>query len=128
LGGFADAGGETVLIRVKENCGTASNLFFGQEVDHMDPLIAISGVAAIAVLFVLVPVAIDGYFAYRQARTVECPTVSAEAEIVIPAWRGVASPFGMMIGRAPITACSLWPGHAGCDQRCLRNSAKVAQA
>jgi hypothetical protein len=78
----------------------------------------LAAIAALAVVYVVVPVMIDAFLHFRRRRTVRCPETGLMASVSIAA------------GRAALTAvpgpptlkvadCSLWPEHQGCEERCV---------
>jgi len=86
------------------------------------PWITLIGIAAVGVLYVLVPVVADAFSRYRRKRTLRCPETGTDAEVQIDA------------GHAALTAvpgppelrvadCSLWPERKGCEQACVEHTA-----
>lgn len=75
------------------------------------------GLAVIALVFVLAPVASSAFWDWRRPWRLTCPRAGSVAQIRVAAARAaVAEVFGR---RATIEQCSLWPGLRGCAQDCL---------
>ncbi len=75
--------------------------------------------AALAAVYVLLPVAALTFSAYRGRRTLHCPEVRKVACVGVDARRAaLASLFGRR--RLRVQDCSLWPGTGECTQGCLR--------
>lgn len=84
----------------------------------MDLSLVLPGLVAVAVVFVVVPVAAATYTYYRQAREVECPVdgrpaiIRVDADVAaIAAVTGIETPC--------VASCSFWPARLGCGQDCL---------
>jgi len=75
-------------------------------------------IAAIGLLYVVLPVAIEAFFRFRGRRGVTCPRTGVTAEVTIDAWHAAATAVPGP-SRLHATDCSLWPEHAGCAQNCL---------
>ncbi len=87
----------------------------------MNPWIVLP-IIALAVLYVLLPVALAVFSRYRLRKPLQCPETSAEAWVLVDARRaGVSSLFGRPSLR--VKSCSLWPGRFGCGQGCLKKPA-----
>jgi hypothetical protein len=91
-----------------------------REEDAMStPLIVIAAVMALAMLYVLTPVAADAFFRYRARRVLRCPETGKEAEVSVDARRAAfTSALGKTLLR--VKDCSLWPERKGCRQDCLK--------
>ncbi len=82
------------------------------------PWMTLLAMAALAVVYVLVPIAAVTFARYRHARPLRCPETGTEAEVEIDARHAALT----AIPGPPdlrIAACSLWPERAGCRQSCL---------
>ncbi len=76
--------------------------------------------AALALGYVLLPVASTTFFHYRGARTLRCPETEEEAGVQIDARRAAfSSIFGKT--RVQVQDCSLWPARRRCAQGCLKH-------
>ena len=86
------------------------------------PWIIIAAIAAIAVLYILLPVAADTFSRYRAKRVLRCPETGGEAEVSVDASRAA---FFSTLGRTILRVkdCSLWPERKGCGQDCLKPAA-----
>lgn len=76
-------------------------------------------IAALAVGYVLLPVAATTFFDYRGKKSLRCPLTGEEAKVGIDARRAA---FTSVLGktRLRVQDCSLWPGKRHCAQDCLR--------
>ena len=84
----------------------------------MNPWVILIGIAVIAGLFVVLPVAATTLTFYRRAWRLRCPADGADAQINIDAPRAA---IGEVLGRPwrEIAHCSLWPTLRLCKQECL---------
>lgn len=83
------------------------------------PLLAITAIAVVGLLFVIAPVMFDAYRKYRRRQVIICPETKAPAEITLDARRAAV---GAAFGRTLIflKGCSRWPKRKNCEQRCLK--------
>jgi hypothetical protein len=84
------------------------------------PMLTLMAIGAIALIFVIGPVALDAYLRFRGKRTVGCPETGLAAEIGIDAWHAAAT----AVPGPPsvhVAECSLWPAHEGCGQECVEH-------
>ena len=83
----------------------------------MDLSIVLPTLVAIAVLFVLGPVAGATYSYYRHPKIVRCPDACREAVVTVNALRAAVD---AMTGRPDllVASCSLWPRRGGGAQGC----------
>lgn len=90
------------------------------------PWIVIAAITALAVLYVLIPVAADTFFRYRSKKVLGCPETGGEAEVSVDASRAT---FTSVLGRTLLRVknCSLWPERKECGQDCLGPSEKEMQ-
>ena len=84
----------------------------------MNAWIILIGIAVIAALFVVLPVAATTFSYYRRAWRLRCPTDGADAQIEIDAPRAA---IGEALGRPwrEVARCSRWPTLRFCKQECL---------
>ena len=84
----------------------------------MNPWLVLLGIAVIAAVFVVIPVAWGVFSLYRRPRLVRCPTTGTEASVTVAAGRAAV---GEALGRAgpEVERCSLWPRLRFCRQECL---------
>ena len=84
----------------------------------MNPTIVISLLVAIAVVFVILPVAFGAYRYYRAPRIVRCPRMRAKATVTVDAWQAARA---AIIGSPALsaTACSLLAVRPACRTECL---------
>jgi hypothetical protein len=82
-----------------------------------DPWAVLAGLAVVAFVFVLAPVAGSVYSRLRAPRWLRCPETRMPAAVAVDArhaaWTAVWSRPLLRI-----RSCTLWPGRAGCAQRC----------
>ncbi len=84
--------------------------------DH--PFLVLVAITALALLYVWTPVVLGTFQRYRKQRQLICPETGKPATIHIDA---KAAAIASAVGRfnVKVTACTLWPGKAGCAQGCL---------
>ncbi|MCH8055774.1 MAG: hypothetical protein IH857_06455 [Deltaproteobacteria bacterium] len=83
------------------------------------PLITVSAIITLAVLFVLLPLIVHTFQLYRKKRVLKCPESGGLAEVDIDASRAAfSSAFGKSLLR--IKNCTLWPKKKGCSEGCLK--------
>jgi len=82
------------------------------------PLILLAGLAALGLVYVVLPVTLEAYFRYRKRRSLTCPEEKKIASVQIDAKRAAWSA-AMDSRQLRVRACSLWPEKSGCGQRCL---------
>jgi hypothetical protein len=82
------------------------------------PLITLAAIAALAFIYVLVPIVGEVYFRFRARRTVYCLETGLAAQVEIDARHAA---FTAVPGppELRVAGCSLWPGRRGCERRCL---------
>lgn len=85
----------------------------------MDSLLTVvAPIAAVGVLYVVVPVVTDAYRRFRGAKVITCPETRALAEIELDIGQATASAaFGPP--DLKVTHCSRWPERHYCDQACV---------
>ena len=83
-----------------------------------NPLLLITGIVAIGLVFVFAPVFIDAYRQFRYRKVITCPESHGLAEVNLNAGLGA---LGAAVGRPVIRVknCSLWPERKGCDEHCV---------
>jgi hypothetical protein len=84
----------------------------------MNPWVVVPLLAAVAVAFVLLPVALAAWGHYRRPKQVDCPLAGRPATVLIGAPQAALA---ALVGAPPplVRACSLWPRYLGCPQACL---------
>jgi hypothetical protein len=89
----------------------------GEEMTMTDPWTVLSGLAVVALAFVVAPVAGSVYVRLRAPRWLRCPETSMPAAVAVDArhaaWTAVWSRPLLRV-----RSCTLWPWQAGCAQRC----------
>lgn len=83
----------------------------------MEPLIVIPAIIAIAIVFVVVPVAVTTYLGARKPLEITCPGVGARVMVQVDAKRATLAMFST--ARQRVTGCSLWPERAFCERDCV---------
>jgi hypothetical protein len=84
----------------------------------MEAWTVLPGLIAVAVAFVLVPVGLGAYTAYRRGQVVSCPLGGEDARIAVDARHAALA--ALLGSRAlRVTACSFWPERRGCARACL---------
>jgi hypothetical protein len=73
--------------------------------------------AALALLYVVVPILGDVYARYHRSRTVRCPETGSDVTVQDDAAHAVRT---ALPGppEVRIRACTLWPGRRECAQHC----------
>jgi hypothetical protein len=84
----------------------------------MNPWVVVPMLAALAILFVMLPVALAVYTKFHRLMLVRCPATGAEAEVRIHA---VQAGLRECVGghRPRVSQCSFWPQRKDCAQDCL---------
>ena len=90
-----------------------------------DPWIALVGTAAIALVYVLLPVMGEVFARFRAVRQLPCPETAADAEVAVDARHAALT---AAVGRPVLRVrrCSFWPGRLGCAQDCLGRMREAA--
>ncbi len=84
----------------------------------MNPWSILSGIMALGVVYVLLPVVLEAFFRYRLRKQVRCPVTREEAWVLVHAPRaGLSAAFGRASLR--VRNCSLWPPRDNCGRDCL---------
>lgn len=85
------------------------------------PSTTLIAILAIGILFVVLPVAADVYFRFRDRRTVICPETGRAADVSLDAWHAAAT---ALPGppRLHVIECTRWPKRAGCAEKCVANA------
>jgi hypothetical protein len=87
-----------------------------------NPWLVIAGIAALAAVYVLLPVVAEAYRAARGTRRVRCPGTGGPAEVGLDAAHAaLTASYGVPGLR--VARCSLWPGRARCGQTCVAEAA-----
>lgn len=82
------------------------------------PFMLIASLIALSVLYLLIPAFTLVFLQYRSKRRLLCPQTGTGAEVGIARARAAASQF-FGAPQLKVANCTLWPGQAGCAQRCL---------
>jgi nucleotide-binding universal stress UspA family protein len=83
----------------------------------MNILLVLSGLVAVALVWVVMPIAVSAVALWRRPWRLVCPRAGRPARIQVSAVRAAVSE---VFGRpTEIERCSLWPGVLGCRQECL---------
>ncbi len=84
------------------------------------PWILLAAIVAVAVVYVLLPVAVEAFLRFRARRRLTCPETGMNAEVGVDARvAGFTAAFRHSVLR--VKSCSLWPKRAGCGRACLAN-------
>jgi hypothetical protein len=82
------------------------------------PWITLVAIAALGILYVLLPIATNAFAQYRERRAMRCPETGKVAQVQIdPAHAARTALTGPPELR--VADCSLWPERAGCAQACI---------
>ena len=82
------------------------------------PWVVLTGIVAVAVVYVLLPVVGDVFLRFRARRQITCPETGANAEVGVDA-RKAALTAAFRHPVLQVKNCSLWPERKGCEQSCL---------
>ena len=83
----------------------------------MTPLLIFAGVAAIGLLYVVLPIVADVFGRYRERKVVRCPETGLVVDVQIDARHAAAT----AVPGPPelrVRECTLWPERAGCGEHC----------
>jgi hypothetical protein len=81
------------------------------------PWLVLLGIAALAAVYVLLPVVGDAFRRFRASRMLVCPKTGTAAQVAPDAAHAaLTAAYGRP--RVRIARCSLWPERQGCDQDC----------
>ncbi len=85
----------------------------------MNPWIVLPALAALAIVYVLLPVALTTYSRYRRQLNLRCPEAGEEAGLYFNSGRAALS---ACWGRPSLSVrnCSLWPARRRCARACAR--------
>jgi len=84
----------------------------------VNPSVVLPALVAIAVLFVLLPVAAATFLYYRRPKAVWCPVDGQRAVVRIDADAAAMASL-TDAHRRLVAACTFWPARSGCRQDCL---------
>jgi hypothetical protein len=83
----------------------------------MNPWTVLPALAALAVGYVLLPVALTTFSRYRRQLNLRCPVTGETAGLFFhPGRAGLSACFGRP--SLSVRNCSLWPEHAACGRDC----------
>lgn len=83
------------------------------------PWILVVSILALALLYILFPVALHTFQRYRHKKVLQCPENKQMVEVDVDA---PLAAFSSAFGRATLRVknCSLWPKRRGCEQGCVK--------
>ena len=89
----------------------------------MNLMLCVTGVLAIAAMYVLLPIFVQTYRSLREPRLVHCPETQETTVIVLDRSRAAAA---ALFGRSTLRVrhCGRWaafPWHRNCRQECLKD-------
>jgi hypothetical protein len=82
----------------------------------MNAWLVLAIIAALALVYVAIPVGLAARAYFRRHRLVRCPLIGLGAGVLVGR-AGVAEALGRRSLRR-ITDCTYWPRHRNCAQRC----------
>jgi hypothetical protein len=116
---------QTVLLPAFENLLSSTRTITRSDFEtpkgehHMQkPLLLIAAIAALGLIYVVVPVMLDAFMRYRKSRSVDCPEAKHPATVQIDA-KAAAKAAALDKAELRITQCSLWPERSACRRHCL---------
>jgi len=83
-----------------------------------NPLILIAALAGLALSYVVIPVAVDGWARFRRGVRVNCPETGQSIDVSVTPSSAAAWTFRRP-GSLRVAGCPRWPEHAGCDRSCV---------
>jgi len=83
------------------------------------PFLLIAALAALAVLYVELPVVTEAFVRYRGKKSVRCPENDQPATIEVAA-KYAATTAGIGRPVVKLVRCSRWPEHEECGQECVK--------
>lgn len=85
----------------------------------MNPWVILPALAALAIVYVLLPVGLTTFSRYRRQLNLRCPVGGEEAGLYFDAGR---AGFSACFGRPALSVrnCSLWPERSNCGRLCTR--------
>ena len=88
----------------------------------MSAFVTLAAIAALAIVYVLVPIAMDVFSRYRARRQLRCPHTGLMADVELDARHAA---FTAIPGPPDVRVrdCSLWPDERHCDQACASRAA-----
>jgi hypothetical protein len=82
------------------------------------PFLVLGAIAALGLVYVVVPVVMQTFVQYRKGRNINCPEEGKAATVNIDA-RTAARTAAVGSPRLRVLNCSLWPDKCDCAQSCL---------
>ena len=87
------------------------------------PLVAALLVVGVAIIYIVVPIALDTYMRFRGSREVTCPETNEPARVRVDA-RYAAVTAAAGLPRLRLVECTRWPQRGDCDQGCVEQLSK----
>ena len=86
------------------------------------PLVLIAAILMLALVFVLLPVALDTYRRFSHRKVITCPETHELTEVTLKARRaGLMATFGKE-SLLRVKSCTLWPKKKGCAEACVKEN------
>ena len=82
------------------------------------PLVVIGAIAAVALLYVVLPVAVGGVARFRRGVHVVCPETGQPLDVNVTTLSSAAWSF-RGTGSLRVAICPRWPERQSCDQNCV---------
>lgn len=85
----------------------------------MNPWAILAGVAAVATVYVVIPVVSSTYARFRRPRRLRCPETGTEAEVSVDARHAALTAALTHPPQLRVAGCSFWPERHACHEGCL---------
>lgn len=82
------------------------------------PLVGAILVVGVAIIYIVLPVALDTYMRFRGSREVTCPETKQPVTVRVDA-RYAAATAATGSLKLRLVECARWPERANCDQGCV---------
>ncbi|MFZ0889687.1 MAG: hypothetical protein WA005_14635 [Candidatus Binataceae bacterium] len=82
------------------------------------PLVAALLVVGVAIIYIVVPIALDTYMRFRGPREVTCPETKEPVRIQVDA-RYAAATAATGLPKLRLAECTRWPQRGDCNQDCV---------
>jgi len=82
------------------------------------PLVAALLVVGIAIVYIVVPIAVDTYVRFRGPREVTCPETKEQVRVRVDAPYAAATA-ATGLPKLRLAECTRWPHRGDCDQACV---------
>lgn len=86
------------------------------------PLLLITVLVVTALVFVVIPVALDAYQRFRHRKVLICPDSRLMAEVEPKAWHSALMTAFARKSIPRVKWCSLWPKRMGCEEKCVKEN------